>query len=69
MHLQSTSTPHLQHLQWEAHMESSRSTSNGKRIWNPVEHLWWRFFAEIVNLLRPLAVFATELHPEGLTGF
>ena len=28
------------------------STSDRRRIWNPVEHLRWRFFAEIVNVLR-----------------
>ena len=27
------------------------STSNRRRVWNPVEHLRWSFFAEIVNVL------------------
>ena len=27
------------------------STSNRRRVWNPVKHLWWSFFAEIVNVL------------------
>ena len=39
MHLQSTYTPHLHY-----------STSNQRRIWNPVEHLPWSFIAEIVNV-------------------
>ena len=44
MQLQSTYTPHLQHLQSED-------------IWNPDEHPQWSFFAEIVTVLRPLAIF------------
>ena len=43
------------------------STSNRRRIWNPVEHLRWSVFAEIVNTLRPLAVVAEKLHRESLT--
>ena len=45
------------------------STSNQGRIQNPVEHLRLSFFTEIVNLLRPLAIFAEEYHRECLTGF
>ena len=44
------------------------STSNQRRIWNPIEHLW-SLFAEIVNVLRLLAIFADELHRVTLTGF
>ena len=43
------------------------STSNQRHVWNPVEHLWWSFFAEIVNMLRLLANFAKELHHVSLT--
>ena len=44
------------------------SPSNQRRIWNPVGHLWWSLFAEIVNVLRPLAIFAEELNCGCLTG-
>ena len=57
MHLQSAATPHLQHLQSEVHLESSRTS-----VVRP-------FFANIVNMLRPLAIFAEELHRRSLTGF
>ena len=46
---------------------------NWRCIWNPVKHLAWRFLAEIVTVLRPLAIFAEELHrlslTRSLTGF
>ena len=45
------------------------STSNQRRIWNPVEHMRWSYFAEIVNVLRLMAIFAKELHRVTLTGF
>ena len=49
------------------------STPNRRRIWNPVEHLQLSFCAEIVDVLRPLAIFAEELHRVSLlrclTGF
>ena len=45
------------------------STPNQRRIWNPVEHLRWSLFAEIVNVLRLMAIFAEELHRITLTGF
>ena len=32
------------------------NTSNRRHLWNPIKYLWWNFFAEIVNILRPLAV-------------
>ena len=48
-HLHSTYTLHLQHLL--------------RRVWNPIQHLRWSFFAEIVAF-RPLAIFAEELHRE-----
>ena len=58
MHLLSTYTPHLRHL------------SNESRIWNPVEHVRWSFFPEIVSAFSPLAIFTTqELHRRCLTGF
>ena len=37
-------------------------TSNRRHIWNPVKHLWWCFFAETVNMLKSLAIFAGKLH-------
>ena len=37
--------------------------------WNPVEYLGWNLFAEIVEVFRPLAIFAEELHRGCLTGF
>ena len=43
------------------------SSSNRRSIWNSVEHLRRRDFAEIVNALRPLAVVAEKLHRESLT--
>ena len=45
------------------------SASNRRHIWYPVEHLRWSFFAEIVNVLRPLAIFTGELHRVSLTEF
>ena len=51
MHFQSTYIPHLQHLQSEAHMESSQASAVGPF-----------FEKKKINLLRPLAVFAEELH-------
>ena len=44
------------------------STSNWRRMSNPVKQLWWRIFAEIVHVLMPLAIFAEELHRVSLTG-
>ena len=43
--------------------------SNKRRIWNPAEHLWWRLFAEIVDVFSPLTIFAKELHCGCSTGF
>ena len=43
------------------------TTSNRRHIWNPAEHLPWNFFAEIVNVLRPLVILAEELHRVSLT--
>ena len=54
MHLQTTYSPHLQYLQSEVHLESSQTSA--------VE-----FFAEIVQVLRPLTIFAKELHRVSLT--
>ena len=34
-----------------------------------MEHQWWSFFAEIVNVVRPLAIFAEEGHLKCFTGF
>ena len=31
-------------------------------IWNPIEHLRWSFYVEIVNVFSLLAIFAKELH-------
>ena len=45
MHLQSTYTPHLQHL------------SNQKPMWNPVKHLRWCFFCGISQSLRAVGCF------------
>ena len=45
------------------------STSNRRHIWNPVEHQQWYFFAETVNVLKPVAIFAEELHRGSLTRF
>ena len=56
MHLQSNYTPHLQHIQSEAHLQSSRISA--------VE-----LFAEIVNVLRPLGIFAEVFHRGCSTGF
>ena len=44
------------------------STSNRRCIWNQVEYLRWSFLAEIVNVLRPLVIFAEEIHCASLTG-
>ena len=33
-----------------------------KSIFNPVEHLRWKFLAKIVYSLKPLSVFAKKLH-------
>ena len=57
LHLESTYTLHLQYH------------SNWWRIWNPVEHLRWSSFTEIINVLRLLAIFAAEPHCGLLTGF
>ena len=56
MHLKATYTLHLQHL------------FNRRRMWNPIKHLL-EPFAEIVDIFRPLAIFAEELHRGCLTGF
>ena len=45
------------------------NTSNRRHLWNPIKYLWWNFFAEIVNMLRPLAFFAEGLHHGCLTRF
>ena len=29
-------------------------------FWNPVKHLGWNFFAELVNVSRPLAIFPED---------
>ena len=50
MHLQSTYTPHLQHL------------SNQRSISNHVEYQWRSFFAEIVTVLRLLGILSEELY-------
>ena len=39
------------------------------RISNPVGGLWWSFLAETFYVLRPLAVFAEEIHRWCLTEF
>ena len=57
MHLQSTYTAHLQH------------PSNQRCNSNLVEHLWWSFFAEIVDVFRPLAISAEEFHRRCWIGF
>ena len=57
MHLQSTYTQYLQHL------------SNQRCIWSLVKHLWWSFFAKIVNVLRLFAIFTEKLHHGCSTGF
>ena len=44
------------------------SIPNRRCIWNPVEHLWWSFLAETVNVFRPLVFFAENLHRGYLTG-
>ena len=48
-----TSSPHTTHLY---------NTYNRRRIWNPTKHLQRVLFVNIVNLLRPLTIFAGELH-------
>ena len=53
MHLQSTYTKHLQHLPSETHSEFTRN-------------LRWNFFTEMINVLRPLPIFANKLHPGSL---
>ena len=45
------------------------STSSQNRVWNLVESLQWSFFAEIVDVLMLLAVFAEELRRWCLTEF
>ena len=57
LHLQSAYAPHLQHLQSEAHLESSQTSVMGP------------FFSKIFNVLMPLFIFAEELHRGCLTGF
>ena len=52
----SNNNPHLQH-----HF-------NRRRIRNPVGHLRWGSFAETINSLRLLAIFADEPYPEYSTG-
>ena len=34
-----------------------------KPIFNPVEYLWWSFFAKIVNSLKLLSIFAKKIRP------
>ena len=43
------------------------STSNRRRLENPVKHQQWRFLAEMVNVLRSLAIFTEKLHRDSLT--
>ena len=50
LHLESTYNPHLQHH------------SNWRRIRNPVGHLQWSSLAQIISVLRLLAIFAEELY-------
>ena len=53
MHLQPIYIPYLQYLQLEVHLEPRT--------------LRWSFFAELVNVLRLLAIFAEEFHRGSLT--
>ena len=46
----------------------SRGTTR-KAYLEPVEHLQWSFFTEIINVLKPLTIFAKTLHSRCLTGF
>ena len=61
-------------LQWQVSCTYSLpilyicSTSNWRHIRNPIKHLRCRFFAEIVNVLRLLAVFIAEFHCVSSTG-
>ena len=34
-----------------------------KPIFNPVEYLWWSFFAKIVSSLKLLSIFAKKIRP------
>ena len=43
---------------YSQHTSHIHSTSGQVRIWNHVGSLWWIFFAERVNVLKLLAVFA-----------
>ena len=42
---------------------------NQKPIFNPVEHLQWRFFVKIINSLKVLSIFAKKLHCRCSTRF
>ena len=44
-------------------------TLSQKPIFNPVEHLRWRFFVKIVNSLKVLSIFAKKLHCRCSTRF
>ena len=44
-------------------------TLSQKPIFNPVEHLRWRFFVKIVNSLKLLSIFAKKLHCRCSTRF
>ena len=56
LHLKSTYNLHLQHH------------SNRRCIWNPVGHMLWSSSAEILNVLKLLAIFAEELYRGYSTG-
>ena len=57
LHLESTYNLHLKHH------------SNWRGFWYPVEHLRQSSFAEMINVLRLLAVFAEEPYRGYSTGF
>ena len=48
---------------------TSSNTFNQSFIPSSVEHLRWSLFAEIANVLKPLVIFAGELHCGCFTGF
>ena len=68
----STEPPTAQSSKGAPHTLNHTTSSSPKQVQEvhePVEHLRWSFFAEIVNVLRFLIIFAGELHCECLTGF
>ena len=48
---------------------ANSNTFNQRYIRSPSHHLQWSLFAEIVNVFKPLVLFAGKLHCECLTGF